>query len=189
VPKGPGNRYTEVYGVCFGSLKAEEREERRWGRGQLVHVLVRRVALQFRAHTAPTYSVRSRRSQDVHLDMAHELFPHLDLVGDFHSHPYGSLAELRQVGGWEYNESDEEDNRAWVEELAERGYRPRVGLILAIARAARGGKPGRPPAPNVLRTNLGRCHCYLAAYRIKRDGRYSATEVSLHCPTITGLGA
>jgi len=187
VPKGRGNRYTEVYGVCFGSLKAEERKARGWGRRQLLHVLVRRVALQLRALTTSTYTVRSARSQSVHLAMAHDLFPHLDLVGDFHSHPYDTLEELRESGGWNYTASDEDDNRAWVGGLAEAGYRPRVGLILALARASRAGR-GEGPAPNVLRAMVGRCHCYLAAYRINRDGSYSAEDVSLRCPAVTGLG-
>ncbi|MFP4055968.1 MAG: hypothetical protein ACLF0G_03775 [Candidatus Brocadiia bacterium] len=189
VPKGPGSRYTEVYGVCFGSVRTEEERGRGWGRHQLVRVVVARVALQLRARTAPTYSVRSRRSQEVHLEMAHELFPHLELVGDFHSHPYESLEALQRLRGWQYNDEDEEDNRAWVEELAGSGYRPRVGLILAIARAGRRGRVGRAPAPNVLRTRFGRCHCFLAVHRINRDGAYSTTDVSLRCPTLTGRGA
>jgi len=188
VPKGRGSRYSEVYGVCFGSVKAEKRHARGVGSYQLLHVLVSRVALQLRAETTATYATREPRSEAVHLEMAHELFPHLDLVGDFHSHPYESLDTLRARRGWKYSRSDEEENREWVERLGKAGYRPRAGLILAVARAGTKRRVRRPPAPNVLRASLGRCHCYLAAYRINRDGTYSAGDVSLRCPTITGLG-
>jgi len=188
VPKGRGSRYSEVYGVCFGSVKTEQWETRGYGRQWLEHVLVRRVALQLRAQTTSGSVRRSPRSQAVHLEMAHDLFPHLDLVGDFHSHPYTTLERLRYCRGWEYTRGDEEDNVAWLAEIAEAGYHPRVGLILAIARAAK-AQGGRHPAANILRSTIGRCHCYLAAYRINRDGTYSTSDVTLRCPTITGLGA
>ena len=186
VPKGRGSRYNEVYGVCFGSVKTEEWDSRGSGRQSLVYIVVNRVALQLRAQTTGSSVMRSPRSEAVHLAMAHELFPHVELVGDFHSHPYTTLEQLRAYRGWQYTPSDEEDNLAWFEELAEAGYRPRVGLILALARSSK-TRAGRPPAPNVLRTTIGRCRCYLAAYRINRDGTYSSTAVSIRCPTITGL--
>jgi len=188
VPKGRGSRYSEVYGVCFGAVKIAERRERGEGLRRLVDVHVHRVALQLRALAAGGAVYREPRSEAIHLEMAHELFPPLDLVGDFHSHPYHTLGDLQGSRGWEYTPGDEEDNRVWVEGLASAGYRPRAGLILAIARASRRGVPARPRAPHILRSTIGRCHCYLAAYRIHRDGTYSADDVVLRCPTITGLG-
>ena len=187
VPKGRGARYSEVVGMCFGSVKTQKRSVRGEGSLQVVHVLVRRVALQLRAYTTAGSVAREPRSEAVHLEMAAELFPDLELVGDFHSHPYSSLVELRAKYGWAYSPADEEENQSWIETLASQGHpRPRVSLILAIARAGR-ARSGKAPGPNVLRATFGRCHCYLAAYRINRNGTYGTNHVSLRCPTITGL--
>jgi len=186
VPRGRGRPYTEVYGLCFGSVKTERRRTRREGYVSEIHVLVRRVALQLRAHTSVRSFVPEPRSEAVHLEMARELFPHLELVGDFHSHPYDTLAALREHRGWSFSPQDEDYNRTWVEELSEAGHRPRAGLILAIARAGR-RTLAEPPGENILRALIGQCHCFLAAYRINRDGTYSANDVALRCPALTGI--
>lgn len=188
VPRGPGSRYSEVYGVCFGSVKRRERTVRGEGRQDFLDVTVQRVALQLRAKTAAGYFIPDPRSQAIQLEMARELFPHVDLVGDFHSHPFVNLERLRASRGWDYTAADEQFNRDWVQELREEGYRPRVGIILALARGRRRVRGVRPVASNVLRATLGRCHCYLAAYRINRDGTYNRSDIALRCPTLTGLG-
>jgi hypothetical protein len=188
VPKGRGSRYTEVYGLCFGSVKRRERAERGEGTRRFLAVSIRRVALQLRARAAAGRLEADPRSQEIQLAMAAELFPHLELVGDFHSHPYATLGALRSDRGWEYTDSDESANQEWVAGLEPEGYRPRVGLILALARGQRRGKAARMRAPHLLRATIGPCHCYLAAYRIHRDGTYGTDDVALACPTITGLG-
>ncbi len=186
VPRGRGRPYTEVYGLCFGSVKTERRKTRGTGLVSEIHVLVRRVALQLRAHTSVRSFIPEPRSEAVHLEMAHELFPHLELVGDFHSHPYDTLAALRENRGWSFSPQDEDYNRTWVEELAQAGHRPRAGLILAIARAGR-RTVAQSPGPNILRAVIGQCHCFLAAYRINRDGTYGADDVVLRCSALTGM--
>ncbi len=187
VPKGPGSRYTEVYGLSFGSVKRRERTERGEGKQRFLAVSIRRVALQLRARASAGYLEADPRSQEIQLAMAAELFPQLELVGDFHSHPYATLAALRSDRGWEYTDPDERGNKDWVAELGE-GYRPRVCLILALARGRRRTTRVQVVEPNILRATIGPCHCYLAAYRISRDGTYSADDIILRCPTIAGLG-
>ena len=188
VPKGPGGRYTEVYGECFGSVRTARQRSRGLGRHSDVSVSVRRVALHLRARATAGSVEPDPRSEGAHLEIASALFPHDDVVGDFHSHPYDTLGKLRTARGWEYSPPDEAVNREWLAAMRQAGHRPRVGLILAVARVGRRGKPGEAPAQNVLRTQIGDCHAYLAAYRINRDGSYSDTNIQLRCAAITGLG-
>lgn len=188
VPKGPGSRYTEVYGLCFGSVRTTRRRSRGLGRHSHVSVYVRRVAICLRAQATASSVERDPRSEEAHLEIASALFPHDHLVGDFHSHPYPSLPKLQAQRGWEYSSDDESDNREWFTDLLEDRRRPRVGLILAVAAVGRRGKPADAPAQNVLRAQIGDCHAYLAAYRINRDGSYSDTDIQLRCAAITGLG-
>jgi hypothetical protein len=189
VPGKPGSRRREVYGVCFGSVKEEKRTERREGKQRALSIHIRRVALQLRARAGRSYIVPNRRSEEEHLRMARELFPHLELVGDFHSHPYASLDDLRGSRGWEYTPDDEEVNRAWSARLRELGYRPRVGMVLALAEGERSARPARSRQPNIVRVTFGRCQGYLAAYRIRPDGDYDKQGITLQRPAISTLGA
>lgn len=188
VPQGRGSRYTEVYGLCFGSVKRRERTRRGEGRRRFLAVSIRRVALQLRGKTDAGHFEADPRSQAIQLTMARELFPHLELVGDFHSHPFRDLKTLRACRGWTYTPDDERSNQEWMASLDAEGHRPRVSLILALARGRRSRAAPAMIRPYVLRASIGPCHCYLAAYRIHRDGTYGTDDVTLHCPTITGLG-
>ncbi|MFC1806060.1 hypothetical protein ACFL09_03675 [Planctomycetota bacterium] len=189
VPGGRGSPYTEVYGVCFGSVK-DGPPTRVRGKGQRrsVHVHVRRAVAQLRARGRPSSVEPDERSQKAHRRMAEELFPHLGLVGDFHTHPYDTLGDLVRCKGWRYSGDDASFNEAWVDSLAGPGDRPRVALILALARAGKATTMGRRPKPNVVKSSLGECHFYLAAYSITRDSKYAEANVRLRCPTVTGLG-
>jgi len=188
VPGKPRRRRTEVYGVCFGSVREEKRTEKGEGKQRALSIHVRRVALQLRARAGSRFVEPNRRSEEEHLRMAEQLFPHLELVGDFHSHPYISLQSLRRNHGWMYSPQDETANRRWCARLRALQYRPRVALILALAEGERTGRRAQAREPNVLRTTFGRCQGYLGAYRIKPDGSYGTDWIQLHRPAITGLG-
>ena len=188
VPDKPRSRRSEVYGVCFGSIKEERHEHKGEGRQRYLSIHVRRVALQLRARAGRNYVVPNLRSEEEHVRMARELFPHLDLVGDFHSHPYATLADLQEARGWDYTAADEEDNQAWYERMRACGHQPRVGLILALAQGERSGRAARSRKANLIRTTFGRCQGYLAAYRMGRDGSYHADGVTLQRPAISRIG-
>ena len=91
--------------------------------------------------------------------------------------------------GWHYSEFDQKVNIEWCEKLRRLGHRPRVALILTITRAARqvtGNGENWQGYPNVVRATIGRCHCFIAAYRIRPDGRYSMENITLKCPHLAG---
>ncbi|MGE0479553.1 MAG: hypothetical protein AB7Q17_03670 [Phycisphaerae bacterium] len=189
VPAGSGMPSTEIYGIVFGSMRSQPRSRVRTGRMALEDVNVERVCIQHRARGRPSEVTVDVRSEVTQLAMGEELFPFWHLLGDFHTHTYRSLSELSQQGGWRYSNVDQEMNVEWCARLRRIGHRPRIALILAIARAGRrgaGAVENWNGLPNVLKTTIGRCHCFLSAYRIRPDGRYSSEALTLRCPHLAG---
>lgn len=187
VPAGSGKPSTEIYGIAFGSMRMAPPAH---GDGiSLVDYNVERVCIQHRAKCGPSEVFADERSERTQLAMGEELFPYWQLLGDFHTHTYRSLAELRQQGGWNYSQADQDVNIDWCRKLRTIGHRPRVALILAITRAGRRGPAsveGWNGLPNVVRTTIGRCHCFISAYRIRRDGVYTTDGLMLKCPPLAG---
>lgn len=186
VPAGSGKPSTEVYGIAFGSYRLAPRGT---GVETSLDVNVERVCIQHRARLYPSEVITDARSERMQLAMAEELFPYWHLVGDFHTHTYRDLAELYQRSGWKYSEWDERVNIEWCAKLREEGHKPRVALILTLTRAGRTGNSAVEQwngMPHVLRATVGRCHCFIAAYRIRADGRYSTDAITLKCPHLVG---
>ncbi len=186
VPAGSGKPSTEIYGIVFGSYRSTPPRGRR---AALMELNVERVAIQHRAVGSPSEVLLDERSEATQLAMGEELFPYWHLLGDFHTHPYRTLSELYRRRGWEYSAADEKVNIEWCRHMREKGHRPRVALILAISRAARRARRSQESwrgHPNVVRATIGECHCFIAAYRIRADGRYSTDDITLKCPHLTG---
>lgn len=189
VPAGSGRPSTEVYGSVFGSFRQLAPKKNGIGRIARVEFNVERICIQHRARGTPSEVVVDERSERTHLAMSEELFPYWHLLGDFHTHTYRSLEELLRRGGWQYSPTDEQMNVEWVQRIRALGHRPRLALILAIAHAGRRGGPPRENwrgHPNVLRATIGRCHCFISAFRIRADGRYAREPVELKCPHLAG---
>lgn len=186
VPAGSGKPSTEVYGIAFGTYRVAPRGP---GADTSLDVNIERVCIQHRAQLFPSEVITDARSEAMQLAMAEELFPYWHLVGDFHTHTYRDLDELRRRHGWEYSDWDERVNVEWCAKMRAQGHKPRVALILTLTRAGR----RRPTAveqwngmPHVVRATVGRCHCFIAAYRIRADGRYSTDRMVLKCPHLVG---
>jgi len=188
VPAGSGKPSTEVYGIVFGSYReAQAGSDRRTV--STVDVNIERVCIQHRAKCSPSEVITDERSELLQLAMGEELFPYWHLLGDFHTHTYRSLDELYRLRGWRYSDYDEKVNVEWCRRLRGMGHRPRVALILAITRAGRalgGARENWNGRPYVLRATIGNCHCFIAAYRIRADGRYSTEAIALKCPHLAG---
>jgi hypothetical protein len=179
VPKGRGSRYTETYGICFGSTKSTEEKRQAHGRHTVRYIHINSVHIQLRAEgyaSRITYDIRSLETQ---MDVAKQLFPQLDIVGDFHTHPYRDVDEIKTLKGWQYSRDDEVNIPDWASPLRKMGFQPRVSLIVAIGK---GGKRMARPSrvrPNVIRFSVGKYHFYLAGYRIIGDS-YSASQITLN---------
>lgn len=188
VPAGSGKPSTEIYGIVFGSYRVAGSRKRRHGVA-MVDLNIERVCIQHRAKGYPSEVIADERSEEMQLAMGEELFPYWHLLGDFHTHTYRNLEECYERRGWHYSEFDEKVNIEWCEKLRELGHRPRVALILTLTRAGRqvnGTVENWQGYPNIVRATIGKCHCFIAAFRIRPDGRYSTENITLRCPHLAG---
>jgi hypothetical protein len=188
VPKGRGLKYTETYGICFGSTKSTEEKRQAHGRHTIRHIHINSVHIQLRAEGYSNKITYDLRSLETQMDAAKEVFPRLDIVGDFHTHPYRDVEELREIRGWHYSRSDEVNIPDWVSPLRKVGYRPRMSLIVAIAKGGRRMSGPRKVKPNVVRFSVGKYHFYLACFRIVGN-QYSAKNVTLNAIALPISGA
>lgn len=181
-----GVQFTETYGICFGSTKSTEEKRHAHGYHTTRYIHVGSVHIQLRAElytNKVTYDLRSLESQ---MAVATHLFPQLDIVGDFHTHPYKNTQELRTLKGWRYSAADEAGIPTWVTPLKQMGYHPRTSLIVGIAKSSkRISKPGRLK-PNVVRFSVDKYHFYIACYRIIGD-RYSDNYITLNSIALPGM--
>ena len=115
VAPGRGYKYTEVFGLCFGSVR---RKATRWHSHDLF-VNVARVATQMRAKATASEVMPNSKSLAAHLEVSNRFFPHLEVVGDYHTHPYKTLSKLLQSKGWEHSDMDEQSLPSFFEEVRE----------------------------------------------------------------------
>jgi hypothetical protein len=180
-----GVTFTETYGICFGSTKTTEEKRLAHGRHIIRHVDVDSVHIQLRAECYSNKVTYDLRSLETQMEVAKILFPQLDIVGDFHTHVYRTVKDLREARGWSFSSADEAVIPTWAEPLREKGYRPRASLIVGVASGGkRILKPGRL-RHNVIRFCVNKYHFYVACFRIIGD-RYSETNITLQPIAIPG---
>ena len=170
-PPGKGARYTEVFGLCFGSVR------RRAGRtvAKDVFVNVARVATQMRARATANTVQPNSKSLRAQLHVGNQFFPHLEVVGDYHTHPYKTLAGLKSATGWEYSSADENSLPQLIEELSSHDHaRPLFSLVVAVATSGKASKRSQRKAPNVVQVSVGDLYFVIGAYRIALDGSYNS---------------
>jgi len=183
VPRTRRRKYEEVYGICVGSVRSVETLGRGTGIAIDTYVNVTRCATQLRAEGTASTVYPNDDSFRVQIGAAKALFPQLEIVGDFHSHPYPTVGDMTGVTGWWYSDADQIDNRRWVKQMAEAGYRARVAFIVAVARKSR-ARPDTDPqrhGPHTHRITIENHHFVIGAYRTLQDGTYSADRTRLHC--------
>lgn len=173
------HKYTEVFGLCFGSVRRDgiRRESRD------VRVNVGRVVTQLRAKATPDSVMPNSQSLVAHLDVGNQFFPHLELVGDYHTHPYDSLSDLVANQGWEYSAADLESLPGYMEEVRARRERPLFSLVVAVAEGGKTGKGAFRKRPNVVQVPVGNLYFIIGAYRIRLDASYDQ-QVDLSLPAL-----
>jgi len=117
VPKTTKSRFTEVYGLCLGTIRGEKITRRGGGGYRRDYVNVQQAAVQLRAKATKDHVWPNTKSLAIQLAAAKVLFPHLEVIGDFHSHPYNSARSVCRRKGWEPSEEDEDFNRGWVKTM------------------------------------------------------------------------
>ena len=97
--------------------------------------------------------------------------PHLSLLGQFHTHPYGSREELVSNCGWEFSRQDDkafrEDHGLW-----ERADGAPISFVMALAPLQRVHESwGEYKAPNRWRFDVGEYRFYLSAVIGRKRGK------------------
>ena len=175
------NPYTEVYGMCIGHARRVATSNRVSGRTTECYVDVVRCVPQLRAQGYKNHVLPKKESVELLIDVADQVVPHLEVLGDFHSHPYRDVSTLKAARGWEYSRDDQSSNLLWYETLAKRKHRMRVGFVVAVA--AKGNSRETPEVDrygkNTHQLTIHGCQVVIAAYRVKVDGTYDS-NLRLH---------
>jgi hypothetical protein len=101
------------------------------------------------------------RARVLAIDVMKRWSPHLRMLGDLHTHPYSTLAEVREVGGFEFSPQDfavfDNDDDRW--ETAD-GFP--VMLALTVCRLQRVREGGLDwPRPNLWQFDVGQFRLWL----------------------------
>ncbi len=181
VPLGRKSPFTEAYGCCYGNRKTQ----RLPGRPESVTtVRVDRFTTQMRAVATSNSIEPNRQSHLVHHKVGELFFNHLELIGDWHTHPYHSLKRLKKVQGWKYSKDDSEQIEGWWDDVRREGHSPRFSLVVAVAEGGKIGRSSLRQASNRIRLTVGSLYVFIAAYRIDPNGGYDTDihKVRLTCP-------
>ena len=97
--------------------------------------------------------------------------PHLSLLGEFHTHPYGSREELVSSSGWEFSKQDDKtflaDRALW-----ERADDAPISFVMALAPLQRVHENwGEAKAPNRWQFDVGEYRFYLSAVIGRKRGK------------------
>jgi hypothetical protein len=183
-PKGKGRHravFTEVYGLCFGTIN-QQLQESPW-KVREVFYTVERCVPQLRAHMRTSAVNWNSESIKVQHDVASRLSPQWQILGDFHSHPYRDLAAMRAARGWEFSAADERVNQNFTGELERLGHRPVIGLVIAVAKKGKAVSASEVHGhgPHTARFTLGPFEYVLGAWVNPTDHTYwSADEIRCH---------
>jgi len=182
-PKLNRRKGYEVYGLCLGMVRDEYTRARRNGIAITRYVSVMRCQPQLSAEGTAKYVLPNDRSVKAIVDATGALFPQHRVVGDFHSHPYVDLAEMRQRKGWRYSVADQEHNEEMSQVLKSMGHPPTVGLIVAVTRCRqRIERSHYRKEKNTIQLSAGDCRVVLGAFHTLESGRYSHRNVRLRVP-------
>lgn len=183
--KGRRIKGYEVYGICLGMR--HEPEEKRKGHGWKTHsfINIMRCQPQLSAEATASMVLPSKQSISALMKATKSLFPSYELIGEWHSHPYKSVAELIEDKGWEFSDPDKKDLPNWARQMRSKELvqDPATSLVIAIAASDRPIERGHYNGiPSTLEFSVGGCRLVINAYRILGSGRHSANNVIMKAP-------
>ena len=178
----------ETSGLLWGYTVSQEETD---------HVTIEQVSTD--KHAKGTYfeSELIKEVTAVKRQIVEERWPHLTMIGDFHTHVYKELSKANESGGWHASQGDikwyEEDHSAET-------WPGRISLILTIAKHSKSRiEPARLADHIIHWQQLGRFRFWLSAYAVDEcDGNRlvvspkddsddpSRPHVYLDVPTIYG---
>jgi hypothetical protein len=177
-----GKRFTEVFGLCLGTVGSHELFSRGVGKHTKWVVYIQKAIPQLRAVGGEAFVRPSDKSVGALCELADSLFPHFEIVADFHSHPYKSLEQLRNSRGWMTSNQDDRGIEVFARRLRnaknQRPHNLRLTLVIAIGKA-RGKTTPRRSKANVLSFQMAGCRIYIAGYRILSGGQTTSAGICL----------
>lgn len=186
VPKSKKEPFSEVFGLCLGMASRNRITKKGAGQKTKWFVYVEKAVPQIRAKSDAGSVIPNAKSISALVETSQSLFPQLEIIGDYHSHPYHNAAQIRRYKGWQASTQDASDIAVLYRELRglkARKHRMRVSFVIAIARGkATKGSQHKTTSSNVVRFNMAGCHIYVSAYRILSDGSMSEKGVILQSP-------
>jgi len=186
VPKSKREPFSEVFGLCLGMASRNRVTKKGAGQKTKWFVYVEKAVPQIRAKSGASSVIPNAKSISALVETSQSLFPQLEIIGDYHSHPYHTAAQIRRYKGWQASTQDASDIAVLYRELRglkERKHRMRVSFVIAIGRGkATKGSQQKLGSPNVVRFNMAGCHIYISVYRILSDGSMSEKGVVLQSP-------
>ena len=72
-----------------------------------IHFHIDLMSLSISAERSPDSVTPNEQAVRLKSELMDRWAPHLTLVGDFHSHPYGNLTEVRDISGFDFSDADE----------------------------------------------------------------------------------
>lgn len=126
----PGRRRrpaVETFGYVWG-----------YGKGHDDHrvLYLDRMSLSLSSQREPDAVTPNRHAAELKCNLMERWSPHLSLIGDFHTHPYASLAEVRETQGWKFSKADvealQDDDFLW-----DKADGHPVALVVTVCRLGR----------------------------------------------------
>lgn len=186
VPKSKTEPFSEVFGILLGMTTSTRAAKRGEGTHTRHFVHVEKAVPQIRAKSNASSVTPSARSLNALVEAADSLFPQLEIVGDYHSHPYRNYLELKRLKGWSASREDAISSAALYHDLNSRKDRPhhmKVSLVIAIANGRGSAIPDRARDKNNLyHLKMAGCHVMITAYRILSNGAMTPRQVTLRLP-------
>lgn len=180
----------ETGGLLWGYVKDDETIG-------MDHITIEHVSTDTYAERTHYWNQLNDQTTKAKQELMAQRWPHLTMVGDFHTHPYRNYSRALRDKGWQFSKADYHSYEGWE---SSEGWPGRVGVVLTIAELKRSDTSYAEPSvaeDHILYWQLGQYRFWLAAYAVDRlngglvvtpkDGRESTREhVYIDVPTING---
>lgn len=137
---GHKRRHIEILGYMWGSTRRT---------ADVTEIYIERVSISLSARRSRDWVEPNQQAARLKNEIVQRWSPHLQLLGDFHTHTYGTLSEVEETRGFEFSNDDfeffVEDDFLW--ESAE------TPVMLAVT-VARLGAVHESSGPTYIRRNV-----------------------------------
>jgi hypothetical protein len=186
-------RELETYGQIWG-------HEARLRDGRTLYD-VQMASVDTSALREPLYVQPEPKALDIKVDLMASCWPHLEFLGDFHTHPYGTVQLALKSKGYRLSEKTttvdgtDGDIEAYQADTSVRRHSFRVALVLAIGRLKNKVKPNPDWIGDwaTIQFTLSNFRMWIKSYIIQEEDKqiaitsHNSSDVFLACPALLGM--